>query len=100
MSEWIKCSDKLPMSSPELPLGQPPSPDYDWIIVCNKDGSKWAMARYAHENVNRQLIPKWQFVDSFTTTNYAAESGDMRADMHYSEIYWWFNIWAIMPENE
>jgi hypothetical protein len=82
MTEWISVNDRLPSS-------------YDWVPVTDGD-SKWTIARYAHENIDRKLVPKWQFFNRSFERGECAESGDIQDEMTVIEIKFWWDIWASL----
>ena len=89
----------MPKSKSMHQPGSVPSPDYNWVPVCNKTGDVWSIARYAHENVDGKLVECWEFFDRVYKTDIAAEAGDIPSTMKIEDIYYWLDIWNNMPEN-
>lgn len=98
MSEWIKCSDNLPVCIPVYGP-QVSVPTYDWVIV--SDGhSRFAIARYAHENVNGKLIPCWEFFETvvdYVSCPYAGDASDV---LYIKDIRYWMPIYDPEEPNE
>jgi hypothetical protein len=85
MSEWLSVDNELPVSLDG-------TPSYDYVLVSDGD-AKFSIARYAHKNVDKVLIPTWEFLATYETgEGVSAYAGDIETDMSVDEIKYWMEF--------